>query len=39
VLGSSQFPLRVIPGTSFSSSLSGLRIRLNDSEFTIPLLA
>jgi hypothetical protein len=39
VLGSSQFPLTVIPGTTFSSSLSGLRIRLNDSEFTIPLLA
>jgi len=38
VLGSAAHPLSTIPGASLVSSVSGLKVRINGTFFTIPLL-
>jgi len=38
-IGSATTPLSVVPGQTFSGSLSGLRIMINGTYYTIPLLA
>jgi hypothetical protein len=38
-IGSTTVPLSVVPGTSFISSVSGLKIMVNGTYYTIPLLA
>jgi hypothetical protein len=38
-LGSASTPLSVVPGRTFAGSLSGLRVMINGTYYTIPLLA
>ena len=38
-IGSASTPLSVVPGTTIGSSLSGLKIMINGTYYTIPLLA
>jgi hypothetical protein len=38
-IGSASTPLSVVPGRTFTGSLSGLRVMINGTYYTIPLLA